>query len=116
MLLRIFCILFGIWEIAGYTPKICVNCKYYILTGLPSSPQYGKCQKYPRDIGVNANYLVTGVKETPEYRYCSTVRESEQMCGAKGKDYVRIRAKPKTSPKKSNTAKSKPIEPSTNTL
>ena len=109
MISRVFCILFGLWEIAGYSPKICVNCKFYIKSDLSSYPEYGVCMKYPKDVQQNANYLVTGVKEKPEYMYCSTARGNEKMCGIKGNDYVRVRAKKPKKPKGTINTKSESL-------
>jgi hypothetical protein len=48
----------------------------------PSGPEYGKCSFFP--IGVD--YLVTG--KNADYRYCSTSRSFEDMCGKKGKHFT----------------------------
>ena len=57
------------------TPKFCIHCKHFM--NQPSGPEYGKYRFFP--IGVD--YLVTGKSE---YRYCSTARSFEDMCGKKG--------------------------------
>lgn len=109
MISRVLYFLFGLQTIAGYTPKICVNCKFYIKSDLSSYPEYGVCMKYPKDVQQNANYLVTGVKEKPEYMYCSTARGNAKMCGTKGNDYVRVRAKKPKKPKGTINTKSESL-------
>lgn len=65
------------------TPKLCIHCKHFI--NQPSGPQYGKCSFFP--IGVDC--LVTG-KSAEDYRYCSTARSFENLCGKKGKRFVNV--------------------------
>ncbi len=71
------------------TPKFCIHCKHFIPDGAVS-PEFGKCRSFPiRD--VVDDYFVTGksnVKE--EYRYCSTARHYENLCGNYGKRFVKL--------------------------
>ena len=70
-------------------PKLCINCKYYINTSdVKSNIIYGKCLLFPRKNDNDINFLVTGEKKL-EYDYCSTSRNSENMCGEEGKLHVR---------------------------
>jgi hypothetical protein len=62
-------------------PKICIHCKYFIPDN--DNGKYGKCSFFPiRDI----NFLVNGINEE-KYYYCSTSRDSNDMCGEEGKYY-----------------------------
>jgi len=63
--------------------KICINCKYFISDN--RNGIYGKCSIFPTSEG-KLNLLVTGTN-TDEYYYCSTVRNSKDMCGEEGKYY-----------------------------
>ena len=67
------------------TPKLCIHCKHFM--NQPSGPQYGKCRffSYKED-----DDLVTGKVQETQYRYCSTARNSERLCGKKGKQYVSV--------------------------
>ena len=67
------------------TPKLCIHCKHFM--NQPSGPQYGKCRffSYKED-----DDLVTGKVQETQYRYCSTARSSERLCGKKGKQYVSV--------------------------
>ena len=66
------------------TPKYCIHCKHFM--NAPTGPQYGKCRFFPYEEEPD---LVTG-KSTEDYRYCSTARQYESMCGKKGKHYVNV--------------------------
>lgn len=61
------------------TPKLCIHCKHFIGNG--------KCRffSYKED-----DDLVTGKVQETQYRYCSTARSSERLCGKKGKQYVSV--------------------------
>lgn len=63
--------------------KYCIHCKHFINN--PSGPEYGKCRFFP----IGADSLVTG-KSAEDYRYCSTSRSYENLCGKKGKHYVNV--------------------------
>jgi hypothetical protein len=64
-------------------PKLCINCKYFITDNI--ADKYGKCSFFPLRKG-KINFLVNGVNDD-EYFYCSTVRDSNDMCGEEGKHY-----------------------------
>jgi hypothetical protein len=52
-------------------------------SGSTTNGKYGKCSFFPiRDI----NFLVNGINEE-KYYYCSTSRDSNDMCGEEGKYY-----------------------------
>lgn len=66
--------------------KYCVNCKYFV----PSpffKDTFGKCSAFRKTTDSNKiDYLISG-KEKIEYKYCSTARENENLCGEEGKMY-----------------------------
>lgn len=72
--------------------NFCVNCKFYMpnnfLFGF-GGKEFGKCKLY-YEIKEDTNFLVTGnkKKETIEYYYCSTCRNSENMCGKQGLQFM----------------------------
>lgn len=51
---------------------------------------FGKCGAFPVVVE-NKDYLITGVTEsnTIDYRYCSSARFNEKMCGEEGKLHKR---------------------------
>ena len=63
--------------------KICINCKYFI----PDNDigKFGKCSLFPTEENYS-NFLVNGISEE-NYYYCSTSRQSKDMCGEEGKYY-----------------------------
>ena len=61
------------------TPKLCVNCKFFI--SLEGRNEYGRCSLFKKqgmDIDCDKN----------DFLYCLTVRSYEDMCGKEGKKYV----------------------------
>ena len=65
------------------SPKICANCKYFI-NDENMGAEYGKCSAFPLE---NVKYLIDGVIRNNEYRYCSSARSYEDLCGKSGKKY-----------------------------
>ena len=65
------------------TPKLCIHCKHFM--NQQSGPQYGKCALFSYK---EEDDLVTGKVQETQYRYCSTARNSERLCGKKGNQYV----------------------------
>lgn len=66
--------------------KICANCKFFkkdIITG----NTFGKCLLFPKTEEKIIEYLVTGIQKNVDYYYCSTARNSDNMCGKKGIKY-----------------------------
>lgn len=82
---RVLCIISLFLLVESYEQKFCINCKHFIKQSKYSSPEYGKCLKYPRDI-TDTKYLVTGIKDMSNYFFCTTARGTG-MCGPDGKDY-----------------------------
>ena len=79
-------------------PKFCVNCKYFITSADIFSPfggnkEFGKCALFQRDNDDDNDFLVTGISKFKpiEYKYCSTARNSDSMCGSQGKFYMKKR-------------------------
>ena len=70
-----------------YSEKYCVNCKYFVKNTF-SKDTFGKCSAFRKNTDYNKiDYLVSG-KEKKEYKYCSTAREDEKLCGEEGKMYI----------------------------
>jgi hypothetical protein len=67
------------------TPKICNKCKHFIPD--KDFELYGKCALFPKRNG-KINFLVNGIMND-EYFYCTTSRDSSDMCGEEGKYYKR---------------------------
>jgi hypothetical protein len=65
-------------------PRLCVNCRFMTKKYFFVGDEFGKCSLFPKTIQ-NTEYFVTG-KETvkDELWYCSTARNSEDMCGKNG--------------------------------
>ena len=63
--------------------NFCVNCIHFKKHWL-SSTTFGRCTLFPIDIENKADYLVSG-KPAKEFKFCSTARIDENMCGTKGK-------------------------------
>lgn len=73
------------------TPKLCINCKYFINNGV--TDEYGKCSFFLKERLKSQDYdfLVNGIiKDQPkDYMYCSLVRSDENKCGIEGKMHKR---------------------------
>lgn len=71
------------------TPKLCINCKYFINDNIISSNYiFGKCDFFKEALSDNSHLINGGVKtESYYYPYCSTARSCEHLCGEKGKHY-----------------------------
>ena len=81
----LFCI---IWSSSVYSyEKYCVNCKYFVKNPF-CNDTFGKCSAFRKKIENHQlmDYLVSG-KQKIEYKYCSTARENEDLCGKEGKMY-----------------------------
>jgi hypothetical protein len=66
--------------------KFCINCKHFQKNILTSSSIYGKCKLFPKETHNKIEFLISGSPKM-EYRFCSTVREDENMCSPTGKYY-----------------------------
>lgn len=67
------------------TPKLCVDCRYFI-KDVYNSNKYGKCLLFT--IEDNDSFLVDGIKKDNEHTFCSVARKYENMCGKEGKFYT----------------------------
>ena len=77
-------ILIPVLSLNEITPKLCVNCKFF-MSNLLSGNSYGKCSLFPKtEIDLD---LVTGIKKYPKYQFCSIARDYDDMCGKEGKKY-----------------------------
>jgi hypothetical protein len=67
--------------------KHCVNCKHFVKNTF-CHDTFGKCSAFRRN---NENhyidFLISG-KEKIEYKYCSSAREDNKLCGPEGKLYM----------------------------
>lgn len=72
----------SLFHMAISLPKFCVNCLHYIPHKMP---KFGKCNLFP----IKENYLITGeIKMNQiDYKYCSSARKYDDMCGESGKKY-----------------------------
>ena len=67
--------------------KFCVNCKYFIKNPF-SKNNYGRCAIFTKENEyTKIDYLITG-KRKIEYKFCSSAREDEKMCGINGKYFI----------------------------
>jgi hypothetical protein len=78
-----FSILTSPLSVEATKPKLCINCKHFIPSG--TNLEYSKCAYFPSK-AAKVNFLVNGIYEN-DYYYCSTVRDSNNMCGEEGKMY-----------------------------
>jgi hypothetical protein len=76
-------ILLPIFSLKTTTPKLCVNCKYFI--NYLNGNEYGKCSLFPTEVS-QMNFLVTGIKNI-DYYHCSTARQYDTLCGKEGNKY-----------------------------
>ena len=72
-----------IFSLKHSIPKLCVNCKYFLPDKESDIYIYGTCSLFP--------ILTKEEKQLQEYYYCSTSRNSENMCGKKAKYYKKKR-------------------------
>jgi hypothetical protein len=89
MMSILFFILLIITQSESYKEKFCFNCKYFIQSP-DQNTEFGKCKMFPNSIE-NNNFLVTGqsTKDDLSYRYCSTARSCDSLCGPYGHYHVR---------------------------
>jgi hypothetical protein len=77
-------ILLPIFSLKKVTPKLCINCKYFIKDP-ENGLEYGKCSLFPTEVS-SMNFFVTGINNI-DYYYCSTARQYETLCGKEGNKY-----------------------------
>ena len=76
------CSIMTVRSLTEITPKLCVNCKFFI--SLEGRNEYGRCSLFKKT-GMNIDYLVPG---KDDFLYCLTARSYDDMCGKEGKKYV----------------------------
>ena len=82
-LMILFSLLLPILSFKIGKQHLCINCKHFKKDFL-SDDKFGKCSLFKKEI-TNYDYLVDGYsKQIKDYYYCSTARQSEDMCGKKG--------------------------------
>jgi len=76
-------------QTASYKEKFCFNCKFFIPPN-DGDINYGKCKMFPHAVE-NNNFLISGVRSESDisYRYCSTARSCDSLCGPYGHYHVR---------------------------
>ena len=82
-IILIICYILPIISLKQIKPKLCINCKYFIPDNDDS--KYGRCSLFQKKEG-KINFLVNGINNQ-EYYYCSTSRDTNEMCGEEGKYY-----------------------------
>lgn len=80
-------LLFLLWSTKLNANNFCVNCKFF-KSPFFSHNIFGKCSVFPITISdeKEIDYLILGKKKI-DYRFCSTARLEEEMCGPKGRYY-----------------------------
>lgn len=66
--------------------KLCLNCKHFLLVHPLSNPENGKCLLFPIKKKEKTK-IFTKYTSPIDYEKCIVVRNSEDMCGKKGKYY-----------------------------
>jgi len=83
-------VILSAFSLTESSQKFCIRCKHFKNT-LGTDATFGKCALFPTEEN-QLSYLVSGSIsdfEAVQYRYCSTVRTHEDMCGKEGKLYER---------------------------
>lgn len=81
IILIICSIILPIISLKQTKPKLCINCKYFILDN--DNSKFGKCSFFPKK---ESAFLVNGISDE-NYYYCSVSRDAKDMCGEDGKYY-----------------------------
>ena len=83
----IYAIILSPFSATQIKPKLCIDCKFY-KKDFFSSSDFGKCTLFPIE-KENDYFLVNGNNNNNniEYKYCSTLRKYEDLCGKEGKFY-----------------------------
>ena len=89
----IFSIIIPVFSLNEITPKLCVNCKFFMNNFLDDN-KFGKCSLFQKtEMDIDINYFVTGIKKKSDLQFCSIARNYDSMCGKEGKKYVNKRDK-----------------------
>jgi len=66
------------------TPKLCINCRYFIKPTDGMKNEYGTCALFPI---YDSDYLVDGIVRDTEYYRCSSARTLKEFCGKDATKY-----------------------------
>ena len=89
----IFSIILPVFSLNEITPKLCVNCKFFMNNFLDDN-KFGKCSLFQKtEMDIDINYFVTGIKKKSDLQFCSIARNYDSMCGKEGKKYANKRDK-----------------------
>ena len=83
ILLIIYSIILPIHSVKKNTPKLCMNCKYFIQNN--DFGTFSKCSFFINKES-EIDFLVNGI-DKDEYYYCYIARRINDMCGKEGKYY-----------------------------
>lgn len=76
-------------------PKLCINCKYSLPNQDGVYDRFSKCALFNTTTTYkDDSYLVTGIDlshVTTEYKYCSTARWGDHLCGEEGTYYTPLK-------------------------
>jgi hypothetical protein len=85
IILIICSIILPIISVKQVKPNLCINCKHFIPDN--NNGKFGKCSFF-KIKEFNTDFLVNGISnEEDNYYFCSTSRNSNNMCGEEGKYY-----------------------------
>lgn len=65
-------------------PKFCINCKHFVKPPEGMSNEFARCSLFATE---NRKYLVDGVHRNSNYKYCSSAREFDDLCGKNATKY-----------------------------
>ena len=71
------------------TPKLCIQCKFYIKPLFITNDEFGKCLLFSKQLE-NNKFIIGKIKNNTEYNYCSTTRKYDFFCGEEGNYYKPI--------------------------
>jgi hypothetical protein len=74
------CYIMTVRSLKEITPKLCVNCKFYISDSFKGT-EYGRCSLFKKQ-GMDID------SGKDDFLHCLTARSYEDMCGKEGKKYV----------------------------
>ena len=76
-------IILPIFSLKEIKTKFCINCKYFVKDN--DNNKFGKCSLFPSQQG-KIDFLVNDINKG-EYKFCSTARLFDSLCGEEGKMY-----------------------------
>ena len=74
------CSIMTVRSLKEITPKLCVNCKFFISDSFKGT-EYGRCSLFKKQ-GMDND------SGKDSFLYCLTARTYEDLCGKEGKKYV----------------------------